>query len=306
MKKSYREIKDFREKKLSQAAKRYKTDKKFQSKMKSYSKNQYISSPKLRETKKDKVRVQRNAKNVKLENVEELVKTFKEKAKQGIDYSCCCCERLLFQNQVQKCDRESYAKDMNATNVANLCIQDKFCHQCSESCPVSCTKYRLWICYTCHRKIVSGKIPAESSVNNLTLETIPEELMKLNFLEKHLIALHIQFMKVMALPHGSQRNIHGPVVCVPSDLRKVANLPMKRGEDLLLRVKLKRKLNYKGYHEYQFVNPKHIHEALAFLKQNNHWYEHVSIDKDWSVNDEQEIPEGNEEKNQFRKCRSNP
>ncbi|XP_078330659.1 uncharacterized protein LOC111107339 [Crassostrea virginica] len=286
---------DFREKKLSDAAERYKTDKVFQSKLKSYSKKQYVSNPKLRTIKKDKVKRRRNDKQVKLKNLEELIKVFKEKAKQGIDYSCCCCERLLFQNQVQKCDRESYSRDMNATNVADLCIQDKFCHQCSESCPLNCTKYRLWICFTCHRKIVSGKIPAESAVNNLSLEAIPKELMELNFLEKHLIALHIPFMKVMALPHGNQRNIHGPVVCVPSDLRKVTNLPMKSGEDLLLRVKLKRKLNYKGYHEYQFVNPKHIHEALAFLKENNHWYEHVSINTDCNDNAEQEIPEENEE-----------
>ncbi|XP_078320120.1 uncharacterized protein LOC144621199 [Crassostrea virginica] len=113
--------------------------------------------------------------------------------------------------------------------------------------------------------------------------------------KKHLIALHIPFMKVMALPHGNQRNIHGPVVCVPSDLRKVTNLPIKRGEDLLLRVKLKRKLNYKGYHEYQFVNPKHIREALAFLKQNNHWYEQVSINTDCNDDDEQDIPEEKDE-----------
>ena len=191
---------------------------------------------------------------------------------------------------------------MNASNVASLCIQEKYCHQCTESCPINCTKYRLWICYTCHRKILSGKIPAEAAVNNMALEEIPKELTELNYLEKHLIALHIPFMKVMALPHGGQRNIHGPVVCVPSDLRKVTNLPMKKGEDLLLRVKLKRKLNYKGYYEYQFVNPKHISEALAFLKQNNHWYETVSINTDWIDHDDQgtieenedEIPEENE------------
>ena len=80
-------------------------------------------------------------------------------------------------------------------------------------------------------------------------------------------------MKVMALPHGGQKNIHGPVVCVPSDLKKVTSLPMKPGEDFVLRVKLKRKLNYKGYSEYQFVDPKHICEALKFLKLNNKWYE---------------------------------
>nr|XP_022311157.1 uncharacterized protein LOC111116452 [Crassostrea virginica] len=249
----------------------------------------------LREKKKDKVRVGRNAKQAILDNEDEVVKMFKEKAKQGIDFSCCCCDRLLFENQVQKCDRESYLKNMNAANVADFCIQDKHCHQCTGSCPVNCTKYRSWICYTCHRKIMNGKIPAEAAVNNMALEVIPKELADLNGLEKHLIALHIPFMKVMALPHGGQRNIHGPVVCVPSDLRKVTNLPMKQGEDLLLRVKLKRKLNYKGYFEYQFVNPKHIHEALHFLKRNNHWYDNITINDNWNEINEQEISEENDE-----------
>eukprot|EP00105_Crassostrea_gigas_P043473 XP_019927621.1 PREDICTED: uncharacterized protein LOC105339877 [Crassostrea gigas] len=87
-----------------------------------------------------------------------------------------------------------------------------------------------------------------------------------------------------ALPHGGQQNIHGPVVCVPSDLKKVTSLPMKPEEDLLLRVKLKRKLNYKGYIEYQFVNPKHVFEALQYLKRNNQWYEDVVIDTNWNGN----------------------
>ena len=293
-KKRYRENEDFREAKLGSATKRYKTDTTFRSKLKAYNKTQYHSSQALREMKKDKVRQTRNANQAILENEDEVVKRFKQNAKQGIDYSCCCCDRLLFQNQVQTCDRKSYLKSMNAANVADLCIQEKYCHECTASCPVNCTKYRLWICFTCHRKILSGKIPAEAGANNMALEDIPEELLGLNCLEKHLIALHIPFMRIMALPHGGQKNIHGPVVCVPSDLRKVTNLPMKQGEDLLLRVKLKRKLNYKGYTEYQFVNPRHIHEALNFLKQNNHWYENVAINDNWIEINDQEISEENE------------
>nr|XP_034317094.1 uncharacterized protein LOC117686352 [Crassostrea gigas] len=132
------------------------------------------------------------------------------------------------------------------------------------------------------RKILSGNIPAESAANKMALEDIPKEFEELNSLEKHLIAIHIPFMKIMALPHGGQQNIHGPVVCVPSDLKKVTSLPMKPEEDLLLRVKLKRKLNYKGYIEYQFVNPKHVFEALQYLKRNNQWYEDVAIDTSWN------------------------
>lgn len=163
---------------------------------------------------------------------------------------------VMFQNQVQKCERNTYTKNEKANAVANLCIQDKHCHKCDQSCPQNCIKSKLWICFTCHRKILSGNIPAEAAANKMALEDIPNEMKELNSLEKHLIAIHIPFMKVIALPHGGRQNIHGPVVCVPSDLKRVTKLPSKPGEDLLLKVKLKRKLNYKGYAEYQFVNPK--------------------------------------------------
>lgn len=116
---------------------------------------------------------------------------------------------------------------------------------------------------------MNGNIPAEAAVNKLSLEDIPNEMKELNSLEKHLIAIHIPFMKIMALPHGGQQNIHGPVVCVPSDLKKVTSLPMTPGDAQLLRVKLKRKLNYKGHVEYQFVDQNHIFQALDFLKKNN-------------------------------------
>lgn len=85
---------------------------------------------------------------------------------------------------------------------------------------------------------MSGEIPPEAAANNMFLEPVPEELSRLNNLEQHLISLHIPFMKVMALPKGGQKNIHGPVVCVPSDLKKATFLPLKEDENLLLRVKL--------------------------------------------------------------------
>ncbi|XP_062602075.1 uncharacterized protein LOC134263710 [Saccostrea cucullata] len=279
--KKYKENENFREAKLSTAAKKYKSDESFRSKIKTASKKQYDSNATYKEQKKERVTSQRVAQRARLEDQEEVVRVFKEKAMQGIDYSCCCCDRLLFQNQVQRCERETYAKNEQAVRIADLCIQEKYRHQCTESCSQNCIKSKLWICYTCHRKILSGNFPAEAAANKMALEDIPKELKELNSLEKHLIAMHIPFMKVMALPQGGQKNIHGPVVCVPSDLKKVTSLPMKPGEDLLLRVKLKRRLSYKGYSEYQFVDPKHIFEALKYLKVNNQWYEDVAIDTNW-------------------------
>ncbi|XP_062614313.1 uncharacterized protein LOC134276047 [Saccostrea cucullata] len=291
--KRYKENENFRERKLHVAAEKYKSDECFRSKRKAFSKKQYDSSVLTKMQKKARVKSRRIAHQARLENQEEIVRVFKGKAMQGIDYSCCCCDRLFFQNQVQRCEQKTYSKNEEAANIADLCIQEKYCHQCSESCTENCVKSKLWICFTCHRKIMRGSLPAEAAFNKMALEDIPKELKDLNSLEKHLIAIHIPFMKVMALPHGGQKNIHGPVVCVPSDLMKVTSLPMKPGEDLLLRVKLKRKLNYKGYIEYQFVDPKHIFNALNFLKRKNQWYEDVAIDTNWkgNCNDFQEMSE---------------
>lgn len=281
-KERYRRNKTFKQKILKDAANKYLKDESVRSKVKALSKKRYESSSEIKTLKKEAVKDQRQEKRMKLENEDEIVRVFKEKAMHGIDFTCCCCHRILFQNQVQRCEKSMYSKSEMAANVASQCIQEQNRHDCSTSCPSNCVKSSLWICYTCHRKILSGNIPPEAVINNMVLEDIPVVLERLNNLEKHLIGLHIPFLKVMNLPHGGQKNIHGPVVCVPSNLKKVTSLPLNNDEDLLLRVKLKRKLNYKGYFEYQFVNPKQIFEALDYLKNNNQWYEKITVNKDWS------------------------
>ena len=144
--------------------------------------------------------------------------------------------------------------------MADKCITSTYLHECGDKCTADCTlKWthvgKLWICHTCHRKILSGKVPEESEINNLQLDPIPPELNTLNSLEQHLIAQHIPFMKVLALPKGGQNGVHGPVTCVPSNNNAVNNvLPRLENQDLMIRVKLKRKITYKGHYEYQYVH----------------------------------------------------
>lgn len=52
---------------------------------------------------------------------------------------------------------------------------------------------------------------------------------------------------------------------------------------MVIKVKLKRKLSYKGHYEYQFVNPAHVQEALVYLKEHNNWYSEIDIKKDSSI-----------------------
>ncbi|XP_061167749.1 uncharacterized protein LOC133176667 [Saccostrea echinata] len=293
----YKTDQNFRKGILISKARRYRTDDTFRSNAKAYSKEKYHVSSDAKVLKRETVKKERIAKHTKLENEEEIIRSFKENAIKGIDFTCCCCHRLLFENQVQKCNRQLYEKNEQTSTVANLCINEKCHHECTKTCQTDCTMSTLWICFTCHRKIIRGKIPAEAVANKMALEEIPKELEDLNSLEQHLIALHIPFIRIMALPHGGQRNVHGPVVCVPSDMKKTTSLPIKQGDDSLLRVKLKRKLCYKGYVEYQFVNTNHIFAALNYLKRNNKWYKDIQIDTNWNdyvENDQEPIQDVNE------------
>ena len=280
--KKYKENEMHREDVKSRVKLKYNTDNEYQQKVKAASKTKYNSCAESKSRKKNNVKNQRRALREKLENEDEVIRLFKLEVQKGPEFSCCCCHRLLFESQVQRCAYEMYDKNVRTRQVADTCIDKKYLHCCTSSCSRDCSKSSLWICFTCHRKILSGNVPAEAAANKLCLEDIPEQLTALNSLEQHLIALHIPFMKVMSLPQGKQRNIHGPVVCVPSDLRKTCSLPLASDDNLLLRVKLKRKLKYKGYFEYQFVNSNHIMRALKYLKENNQWYQDVLINAAWS------------------------
>ena len=65
-------------------------------------------------------------------------------------------------------------------------------------------------------------MPVQAKANGL--ELVPSELSDLNPLELRLISMHIPFMKMVALPRGQQRSIHGPAVKVPTNLISVCDL----------------------------------------------------------------------------------
>lgn len=204
-----------------------------------------------------------------------VIKQFLEKVKDGPGFVCCVCHRLLFKHQVLSCKKDHYRKQRASALITNICLSEDYVHKCSEDCEMPCSlfaspKGRMWICYTCHSKVSKGKFPPECVFNNLGLNPIPDELACLNSLEQHLIALHIPFMKMLALPKGGQNGVHSPVTCVPANIVQTDNLLAHSSmEGSMLRVKLKRKLTYKGHYEYQFVDPMRVRRALRYLKETN-------------------------------------
>ena len=81
----------------------------------------------------------------------------------------------------------------------------------------------------------------------MTLDEVPQELSDLNSLE---LRLSIPFMKMIALPRGQQRSIHGPAVNIPANLSSICDLPRLPSESQLIPMKLKRKLKYMGHYNY--------------------------------------------------------
>ncbi|XP_019628628.1 PREDICTED: uncharacterized protein LOC109473188 [Branchiostoma belcheri] len=127
-----------------------------------------------------------------------------------------------------------------------------------------------------------GEMPAQAKANGLQLADIPEELQNLRPLERRLISQRIPFMKLVGLPKGQQRAIHGPAINVPAKLENVCSLlPRLPGNAQVLPMKLKRRLIYTGHYMYDFIRPRQVTEALFWLKRNNRLYKDVTFCEDW-------------------------
>ncbi|XP_048046234.1 LOW QUALITY PROTEIN: uncharacterized protein LOC125268187 [Megalobrama amblycephala] len=224
----------------------------------------------------------------KQKDIDFTIDQFYKEVSTGPEFVCCVCHRLLFRKQVIECRRDCYKmKGQEISDLAERCITLKYLHVCSTECENRChlsdnPACKLWICYTCHRKILGKKLPEVSIANNMHLVDIPKELKGLNSLEEHLVARNIPFMKLLCLPRGKQKGCHGPVVCVPINTTDVSNiLPRNECDDHMIRIKLKRKLTYKGHYEYKNVNTDRVRHALSYLIRHNKWYTNVEFNEQW-------------------------
>ena len=72
--------------------------------------------------------------------------------------------------------------------------------------------------------------------------------------------------------------MYGPVVCVASNVEEVAKtLPRNFEDDAILKVKLKRKLQYRGHHLYQTVRVPKVLEMLKHLKGMHQSFKGTSL-----------------------------
>ena len=123
----------------------------------------------------------------------------------------------------------------------------------------------------CDAALKRGNMPLQAKANGLQLRPIPSELSALNMLELRLISLCVPFMKMVALPSGKQRCIHGPAVNVPSKVDTVCTvLPRLPSQTELVPLKLKHKLAYRGHYMYNYISPEKVLTAVRWLKKTAH------------------------------------
>ncbi|XP_030284360.1 uncharacterized protein LOC115588118 [Sparus aurata] len=283
----YRENEVFKDKVKKRSQEKYRDNDVYREYVIAEIKRKYHDSNEYKERVIAGNKLKREKHKQKSEEFDYVREQFWDKVKDGPDFVCCVCYRGLFKNQVLKCKRENYTKTKESMLIADKCISDKYLHKCNEDCILPCkwlgtARSELWICSKCHSCIIDGVMPPECALNNLALCPIPPVLACLKRLEIHLIALHIPFMKMLALPKGGQNGVHGPVTCVPANIVQTTNLlPHTDMEGSLLPVKLKRKLTYKGHYDYEFVDSMRVRQALQYLKEINVHYKDVEFNEAW-------------------------
>ncbi|XP_062414952.1 uncharacterized protein LOC134107225 [Pungitius pungitius] len=213
--------------------------------------------------------------------IKEAISVFRSQIKFGPTYVCTVCHKASFPNQVRPCKRLNYVRN---SDIVASCLTGKYVHVCDDECRdeqqcnVPDERKEEWICHTCHNHLKDGVMPTLAVANNLELADIPPELCDLNILERHLIAKCIAFAKIIPLPKGRQRAIHGNVVCVPSEVQEtVEALPRLRSESQVMRVKLKRRLCYRGHQLFQTVTWSKLVQALHKLKRIHPQYQDITI-----------------------------
>ena len=206
-----------------------------------------------------------------LESTQTAKEKFQSAMKAGPTYACTVCHRLMYKCSVHHIRADSLEKRYKKT--PRHIVTGAF--ECTDKC-------NFHVCHTCDGALRCGRIPAQSKINGLQLDAVPEVLKDLTPLERQLISTRIPFMKLLCLPRGRQYALHGPVVNVPAKFKKICTLlPRIPKSACLLRVKLKRQLRYKGHCMYQMVRPEVIKKALKWLRVNNVLYKDVTLNDKW-------------------------
>ena len=240
-----------------------------------------FESPSEKLARQERNRACKAAKRSSNISTEKVISNFHSLTKFGPEFVCTCCHRMMYKQSVVHCKRSKYTK--TSSTVLDQVFSDIYISNDGNQ----------WVCTTCDRALSRGNMPLQAKANGLQLCPVPDELSCLNPLELRLVSLRVPFMKMVALPSGKQRSIHGPAVNVPSKVDTICTvLPRLPSQSELIPLKLKRKLAYRGHYMYDYITPQKVLSALAWLKANNPLYADIEINQEWleqSMTDDVEL-----------------
>ena len=185
---------------------------------------------------------------------------------------CASCKRLWFEGSVSKIS-ESNTKFLQLLGIENT------------------ARKQLYLCSTCKKYLVKGKMPPLCFKNGLEIEPMPEDI-QLTELESVLCSKNILFVKIHSLPKSLWKGSKEKVVNVPitsEDLKntfdKISTFPRQPTEAGLMPiipVKLKRKLCWKRSYLQKMVNAETMVKAVQhFKKLGNPLYHNVDINTNY-------------------------
>ena len=128
-----------------------------------------------------------------------------------------------------------------------------------------------------------NKVPPLAAVNGMQFP-IKLDCFDVNELQWRLLAPRLAFQKLMQAPRGKQLKITGNVVNVPADVSSTVNLLPRLGNETgTIKVKLKRRLQYKSSALSLNVRPHKVIQAARWLMENSDLYkeEGIILNRDW-------------------------
>ena len=99
------------------------------------------------------------------------------KTKQGLEYVCTCCHRIMYHKCVVYCNRSKYLK--TCKSVEHSVFSDALLYNSPD--------YSYYVFNTWNTALFSSRMPLQAEANNLGPSTVPPELKCLNSLETRLV-----------------------------------------------------------------------------------------------------------------------
>ena len=246
---------------------------------------------KSRKVNPEKTRKQRREGMARLRRVdgeEDRLYNFRVATLYGPIFTCISCHKRNFHTNVQKFNdkiREKVEKKIPLERcIDNLDLT---------SGPVmkGDNSPKKWICKTClNSYLLKGKLPPNSVMNGLKIDMTSKERkengLDLTEFEGSLVARNLMFQKIYLMPKTRWAGIKDKQILIPVSDDKIQNflgqLPRTPTEAGLIAVNLKRKLEYKGSHKSQLIDPKKLFKFIATCKAAGHpLYQDVSTEEDF-------------------------